>query len=155
MSETNSLVLDTLQSVEEIKALKHKYFRALDRELFEEVGSCFVSDCLIDYGAAGVYEGVEGFVAMISDYAKTNTARGVHQGYNPEIAVDGDSATGIWLCTYISVDTEKGVSYKQTGYYEDEYIRENGEWKIKVTKNTPQFSETAMVENDNISLTLG
>ena len=144
-----------LEAIEAIKALKHKYFRALDQELFDEVRECFSRDGAIDYGPAGAYEQVEDFVAMISDYAKTNTAKGIHQGFNPEIVVDGDTATGTWVCAYLSVDTEKGVSFKQTGIYEDRYVVEDGEWRIQHTANRPLFNETTALADDNVSVTLG
>ncbi len=144
-----------LEAIEAIKALKHKYFRALDQELFDEVSSCFSSDAAIDYGAAGSYDAVADFVTMISDYARTNTAKGIHQGYNPEITVNGDTATGIWVCSYLSVDVEKGVSFKQTGVYEDRYVLENGEWRIQHTANRPLFNETTALAGDSVSVTLG
>jgi len=146
--------IDALESIEQIKALKHKYFRALDQQLFSEVESCFTADGVIDYGEAGVYEQVTDFVTMISDYAKTNTAAGVHRGYNPEIEVHGDTATGHWLCDYNSVDSGNGVSYKQTGIYEDSYSRVDGVWRIRRTTNKPLFSETTTVAGDNVGVNL-
>lgn len=150
-----SEILEALVANEEIKALKYRYFRALDQELFEEVADCFTDDGTIDYGAAGSYEKIADFVAMIADYAKTNTAKGIHQGYNPEIEVSGDNATGFWVCSYLSVDVKQGVSYKQTGMYEDQYQRVDGKWRIKTTRNTPVFNETASLADSGVSLALG
>lgn len=156
MSDTDlAQRIATLEAIEAIKATKNKYFRALDQELFDEVRSCFTDDGVIDYGPAGVYEQVADFITMISDYAKTNTAKGIHQGYNPEITVNGDSATAKWVCSYASVDTSKGVSYKQTGVYEDEFQKVGNQWLIKRTVNRPLFNETTIVDGDNVSVTLG
>lgn len=145
----------SLEAIEAIKATKHKYFRALDQELFAEVSQCFSSDGVIDYGPAGVYEQVSDFVAMISDYAKTNTAKGIHQAYNPEISVDGDTATAKWVCSYCSVDVSKAVSFKQTGVYEDEFVKIDGKWLIKRTSNRAIFNETTVIDGDTVSVTLG
>lgn len=145
----------TLEAIEAIKATKNKYFRALDQELFDEVYECFTSDGVIDYGPAGVYKQISDFVNMISDYAKTNTAKGIHQGYNPEIAVSGNSATAKWVCSYVSVDTSKGVSYKQTGVYEDQFAKVDGQWLIKHTSNRAVFNETTIVDGDSVTVTLG
>jgi len=152
-TETNAAA--QLAAIEEIKSLKYRYFRCLDQELFSEVEGCFTADGSIDYGPAGAYEKVADFVAMIQDYAKTNTARGVHLGYNPEITIQGDTATGEWLCRYLSVDTEKGVSYKQTGIYRDTYRLVDGEWRIATTLNEPLFNETTILEDGKVSVTLG
>lgn len=147
--------LDRLESIENIKALKSRYFRTLDQQLFNEVEACFTANGVIDYGPAGVYENVNDFVQMITEYANTNTAVGVHQGYNPEISVNGDEAKGHWLCTYNSVDTANGVSYSQTGTYEDEYRRVDGEWRIARTTNKSLFSETRVVNDGKAEISLG
>lgn len=147
--------IDRLESIERIKALKNRYFRVLDQQLFAEVENCFTANGVIDYGAAGVYEQVADFVQMITEYAKTNTAVGVHQGYNAEIDVKGDKATGQWLCTYHSVDTTTGVSYRQTGVYQDQYQRIDGEWRILRTTNKSLFNETTVVSNDSVEISLG
>lgn len=146
--KTPDQLIAELSAIEEIKSLKNRYFRALDQELFDEVADCFSPDAVVDYGPAGVYEKPAAFIEMISEYAKTNTAKGIHQGYNPEITVTGDTASGRWVCSYLSVDTTKGVSYKQTGCYEDEFVRVDGQWLIKKTVNRPLFSETLTVDGD-------
>lgn len=156
MSETDiAKTVAKLDAIESIKCLKNKYFRALDQELFDEVASCFTDDGVIDYGPAGTYEKVSDFISMITEYAKTNTAKGIHQGYNPEVEVNGNTASGKWVCSYNSVDSGKGISYKQTGVYEDEYACVNGQWLIKRTNNRPLFNESAIVEGGSVNITLG
>lgn len=153
MSELDvSAMVATLAAKEAIKSLKNKYFRALDQQLFTEVASCFSNDAVIDYGPAGVYEGVDGFVTMISDYAKTSSAKGIHQGYNPEITISGDVATAKWVCTYLSVDSASGISHKQTGTYEDEFVCVDGQWLISKTINRPLFHETLSVDGETLSM---
>ncbi len=150
-----AIKIDRLASIENITALKNKYFRALDQQLFDEVEACFTINGVIDYGPAGVYEKVSDFVQMIAEYAKTNTATGVHLGFNPEITVLGDKATGHWLCTYNSVDTIKGISFSQTGTYQDEYQRIDGEWRILRTTNKSLFNATTTVANGALEVSLG
>lgn len=147
--------IDALESIEQIKALKFKYFRALDQQLFDQVEGLFTADGVIDYGEAGIYEQITDFVKMITEYAKTNTAAGVHKGYNAEIQVNGDAATGQWMCDFHSVDNSNGVSYHQTGWYEDTYARVDGVWRIQRTMNRPLFNETTTVNENNVAVSLG
>ena len=152
-NEIKHELIDHLHSIEAIKLLKNRYFRSIDRCLFDEVAECFSKDAVVDYGPAGVYESPEEFIAMISEYAKTNTATGVHEGSNPEIEVKGDTAVAKWLCHYWSVDAENGISHKGISSYEDEFVRIDGKWLIKKTINRPWIHETFSVEGGAVEMT--
>ena len=59
----------------------------------------------------------------------------VHQGHNPEIELTSDTtATGWWELDNFMVTAETNVGLWIGAFYDDEYIKEKGEWKIKWTK---------------------
>ena len=52
---------------------------------------------------------------------------------NPEITVDGDTATGIWYLQDIFVELNHSVTIMGSALYDDAYRKESGEWKIART----------------------
>ncbi len=59
----------------------------------------------------------------------------VHQGHNPEIELTSDTtARGIWQLENFMVTTKTNTGFWIAGSYEDEYVKEKGEWKIARTK---------------------
>jgi hypothetical protein len=90
--------------------------------------------------AFGVYHGrdeIHGFVTGIKDEILWAT----HLMICPAISVapDGQSATGRWylleLATMTGVDNRNARdSVLMTANYEDTFVKENGEWKIKKVK---------------------
>ncbi len=89
-----------LASIEEIKRLKHRYFRSLDLKEWETFGDCLAEDVRARYGTQAMdkplhYDNREDVVEFMS----TNLGTGIitmHVAQHPEIDVDGDTATGSW-----------------------------------------------------------
>jgi hypothetical protein len=58
-----------------------------------------------------------------------------HHGHMPEIQITGtNTATGIWaMFDYVQfpgADGQSGMGLQGYGHYHEEYVREDGEWKI-------------------------
>jgi hypothetical protein len=47
-----------------------------------------------------------------------------------------DTAKGRWRMRFQLLETEQKQVQLMSGYYEDEYARVNGEWKMRVSKYT-------------------
>jgi len=125
----------TLEDIEAIKKLKYKYFRCIDKGLWDEIGDCFAEDAVADYVPGMPLEGR----AAIAKFFKENIAPAysmcVHQGHNPEIEMTSDTtATGHWELDNFMVTAKTNTGLWIGAFYEDEYINEKGEWKIKGTK---------------------
>ncbi len=57
-----------------------------------------------------------------------------HQVHHPEIALTSDTtATGIWALHDMVIDTEHDTLYEGAAYYHDEYVKQDGQWRISRT----------------------
>ena len=136
--------IKVLEDIEAIKALKSKYFRCLDKELWDELSECFCEDALLDFGSAKQFKGRK---AIVDDFRTRYTARGkwctgIHHGHNPELKITGqDTAKGAWQLFHYFINSQTNQGARLAGFYDDEYSIENGKWKIKVTKFARVFKE--------------
>jgi hypothetical protein len=137
--------LRRLEDIEEIRQLQIRYVNCLIQTKWDEIMDCFTDDAIIDLHA-GYCRGKEEFAKVIK--AKISLAHIGEEGnfvVHPIINVNGDTATGSWLF-YIQYaqpremnpvptifKTNKAPKWMQ-GYYEMEYKRVKGQWKISMLK---------------------
>ena len=117
--------------IEAIKRLKAKYWHCVDNKLWDEVGDCFTQDSLVDYSG----NKSQGRQAIV-EYMKDTLGRGPvsHKGHSPKIEIASDtSAMGTWEASVSMTDVETEMGMKLRVFYEDEYVKEKGEWRIKST----------------------
>lgn len=135
-----------LEDLEAIKRLKYRYLRALDTKAWDELGETLAEDATTEY-SDGAYR-FSGRAAIVAFLRSTPLAQprgmiGVHQCSQPEIdLLPPDRARGTWaLYNYlIHRDAEQGL--RLCAFYHDEYIRENGVWRIARTGYRRVFEET-------------
>lgn len=125
-----------LEDIEGIKRVKHKYFRCIDKALWDElVDDCFAEDAIADFGEYGIVRGRESLRLFYREKVGSAYSLCVHQGHNPEIDLTSDlTATGIWQLENFMVTAKTNTGYWITAFYEDEYVKEEGKWKINKTK---------------------
>ena len=124
-----------LEAIELIKQLKARYFRFLDTGNQEGLTSVFTEDASA-YFKGGHYEiDVQGRDKLLKFYAYSFTDQkfGMHTGHHPEISVDGDTAKGLWYLQDIFINLEEDTTVMGSAIYEDDYVKVDGEWKIKHT----------------------
>ena len=129
------------RDMEAIKRVKYRYWRCLDKKTLDEIADCFTEDAVADYGPKIKLQGRKAIV----DFLKDSMPRfvGVHHGHNPEIEVtSGMTAKGIWALYYNIIDVQANTVLRGWGFYEDEYAKEDGEWKIKSSKLIRTFAES-------------
>ena len=130
--------MDALQlvEIEAIKQLKARYFRLMDQKQWDEWADLFTLDAVLeaadDAPGAGPVRGRDAIVANVSTVMER--IRTVHHGHMPEIEITGpDTARGVWAMTdYVEWPEQDGrrVGIKGYGHYVEEYVREDGEWRI-------------------------
>ena len=131
--------LKRIEDIEAIKALKTRYCLYCDDSYnVEGLASLFTEDAVWDGGIRGKAVGKQ----EIRDFFTTARQRlpfAVHMVMNPLIEVDGDQATGVWYlfqaCTYTQDDQAVWGSAR----YDEEYVREGGQWKFKSLRLTSNF----------------
>jgi hypothetical protein len=147
-----------LVAIEEIKRLKHRYFRTLDLKLWEEFGDCLTEDVSARYGTQAMdrplhYDNRADVVTFMSD----NLGPGIitiHVGNHPEIDVDGDTATGSWVFEDTVIAPEFRMQIRGGGYYADTYRKDvDGVWRIASTQYERIYEATTSLD-DTPSFTL-
>ncbi len=133
--EISLMKQDKLIEIEEIKKLKARYFRFMDKKLWDELGSVFAEDASLQYGPnpGDVFEGKKGIIEGLRSVLANAVT--VHHGHMPEIEITGDTtARGIWaMSDYVEMP---GLTLKGYGHYEEEYVKNDGRWKIRRLKLT-------------------
>ncbi|WP_043661230.1 nuclear transport factor 2 family protein [Nocardia thailandica] len=128
-----------LVAVEEIKRLKHRYFRTLDLKLWEEFADCLAEDVSARYGTLAMgaplhYDSRAEVVAFMERSLGPGIVT-VHVAGHPEIDVDGDTATGSWVFEDTVLVPAAQAQIRGAGYYADSYRRDpDGRWRIAATR---------------------
>jgi SnoaL-like domain len=127
-----------LAALEEIRRVKYRYLRCVDLKLWDEIAEVFTADATVDYGTRALGEpiqlrGREEIVAFLRKSLGPGIIT-VHFASQPEIDVDGGTATGTWSFEDTVIATEYRVVIKGAAFYEDRYARgEDGTWRIAHT----------------------
>jgi uncharacterized protein (TIGR02246 family) len=116
-----------------IQQLFMRYRECLDEKdfsgyagLFAEDGE-FVAAGGTAKGRAGIEELVDG---MRGSLLTATVGDDLHVVVNPEISVDGDRATARSTWIYLVRGADAEPSLCKVGHYEDELVREDGEWRF-------------------------
>ncbi len=132
MSDTTTAIRQLLD-IEEIKQLKARYFRLVDAKDWDEWALVFATDAVLEIPEGELaYRGRDEIVANVRTVMAE--LRTVHHGHMPEVEITGrDSARGVWaMFDYVEWPEQDGrrVGLRGYGHYVEEYVREDGEWRI-------------------------
>jgi len=129
--------LQQLSDLEDIRTLKHRYFRGIDTADIALLSGLFTNDVSVDYRGGTYRVRVQGRDNMIEFLANSfhSDAVAMHHGHMPEITLTGeDSAEGVWYLEDIFVNLEFRTHTVGSAIYRDHYRREDGKWKIARTE---------------------
>lgn len=130
-----SLKVQRLEDEKAIEKLQRSYGFFIDKGLWKEAADLFAEDGTIEVGGEGVYVGKQ----RIFEYLKRRDPDGLSHGdlYNylqlqpvVTVAPDGTSAKGRWHFL-AEIGTHQKSAHWGVGTYENEYVKEDGVWKIK------------------------
>jgi SnoaL-like domain len=127
-----------LVTLEEIRQLKYRYLRCVDQKLWDEMADVFTAGATVDYGTRALGEPLKlaGRDEIIGFFRKNlgPEIRTVHAAGQPEITVDGETATGSWRFEDTVIATEYRIVIKGAAFYQDRYERgADGRWRIAHT----------------------
>lgn len=128
-----------VDDVNKLENLQRVYGYYTDKMLWDEIVDLFTEDGTMEIGSSGLYTGKEDIRQYL--YSLSGNQQGPLEGemYNHfqlqpviTLAEDGTTASGRWRA-FIQTGTYGGGSGGQWGEgpYENEYIKEDGVWKIK------------------------
>ena len=125
-------------NLEDIRRLKARYFRTMDQKDWDAWGQVFAAEAVMEVPEVDVVlTGRDSIVKFVS--RALAAAQTVHHGHMPEIDVTGpDTATGIWaMSDYVEWPVSEGgerSGLRGYGHYYEEYVREDGAWRIARTR---------------------
>jgi ketosteroid isomerase-like protein len=128
--ESRVRVTEDIQAIHE---LQRRYVNALIRTDWDDAVDCFADDAKID---VYLHKPTSGKAAIEKwfkeELSKTHAGKEGDICIHPIISVDGDRAKGSWLLymMYFYPRTGQSLFWVQ-GFYNMEYVRERGEWKIR------------------------
>lgn len=125
-----------LEDADAIRSLKARYFTCCDRKDPQGMRDCFVPGPVrIDYGRIGVFEDRDQLVAIFERLGCHPHVVEMHHGVNPQIDLRDDThARGTWGLHYQMIDTQARTVTQLGAYYEDEYAKRDGVWRIAATR---------------------
>jgi len=129
--------LQELSDFEDIRTLKHRYFRGIDTADMALLETLFTEDLVLDYRGANYRVRLNGRAEMLDFLVNSfhSGAVAMHHGHMPEITLTGaDTASGIWYLEDIFISLERKNHTIGSAIYKDEYRREGGGWKIAKTE---------------------
>lgn len=124
-----------VQKTEDIQAihqLQRRYVNALICADWDATTECFAKNALVNVHLHKPVKGKENIRRWFKEeLSKTHCGFEGDILVHPEITLQGDKAKGKWLLYMMYAFPRTGQSlFWVQGFYEMEYIRENGEWKI-------------------------
>jgi len=124
-----------LLEIESIKQLKYRYQRSVDMHDWDGLADCFVPDAVCAYGDGEfTFTGRESIISFLRSVMDRNGMLSSHQVHHPEIAVTSDTtATGVWALHDSVIDLDNDSYYVGAAYYHDEYVKQDGQWRIAHT----------------------
>jgi len=120
-----------LEDIEEIKKLKARYCAICDDDHNPgQITTIFTEDAIWEGAGNGVHQGHAAIRALFEKF-KDRFSFSQHNVLNPIIEVDGDRAKGTWYFLGPFTIRKGNRAFWFAVRYEDDYVKLNGEWKIK------------------------
>ena len=129
------------EDVQEIKQVQRRYVNALMCTQWDDAADCFAENAKID---VYLHDPVKGKAAITKwfkeELSVTHAGKEGDIVVHPIISVDVDKAKGKWLLYMMYAYPRTGQSlFWVQGFYDMEYVRENGTWKISLMKWTERM----------------
>jgi hypothetical protein len=129
--------LRRLEDIEAIKVVQRTYGYLVDKALWSDLADLFSKDGEIEIGGRGVYKGHDRIHVFLRDVMGKGHDGLVHGQLMNHMQLQGivsleegaDVASGRWRAFIQAGEFGKHAQFAE-GVYENEYVREDGVWKI-------------------------
>jgi hypothetical protein len=140
---TPPTTLEDLIDIHAIQQLKHRYLRCLDQKDWDTLRTCFVEDAQASYGGgAKELSGRDAIMAFLTESMGSEGMLTSHRCTQPEIDLVGPGeATGTWALEDVVIHQDFGVTIHGASFYEDRYVKVDGEWRIASTGYKRTYEE--------------
>lgn len=127
------LEVEMLEDENEVENLQRIFGFYIDKHQWTQAADLFADEATLEIGGSGVYVGKERILAYLRTHGEEGPQEGRlndHMQLQPVVHVYANGmAKGRWH--HFSQEAEFGVSHHWgAGIYENEYIKEDGVWKI-------------------------
>ncbi len=132
-----------LESLRAVKDLQRAYAQYNQCGLWDDMADLFAADGRVEWGD----ERIIGHAAILRWLRQRGDEAGLAAGaLNTELldeplvnlTVDGNSAQGRWMSLAFRGDGN-GAAWLEGGLYENDYVREDGVWKVAALRYFPQY----------------
>ena len=136
--------MSRIEELEAIKRLKYRYLRCLDQKRWDELATCFTEDATSAYsGGKYSFAGRDAIMDFLRKAMGADSFLSSHTVHQPEIEFTSDTtATGIWALHDVVIETNANIVIRGAAFYEDEYVKQDGAWKIRSTGYKRTYEET-------------
>jgi len=139
-----------LSDIESIRQMRYRYWRAIRDVDLDALLKLFSEHPRVDFGLGEqmVAVGKEAVENLYKTTVGTWKPQGQYpRGFIPEIEISGDNtAKGVWMVEAQVLDREKKLVTNVGCLYDEEYVKENGEWKISRLETSYTYNQyTSMV----------
>ena len=125
-----------LLDIEAIKTLKHRYFRFMTFRDYDALEALLTEDVETSYSDGKYsFDDRSALITFLRDAMVESEGNTVYwMAGMPEITLTGaDRATGVWAFSHYHFMAKIGQVNELLAYYDDEYRREDGQWRIART----------------------
>jgi len=122
------------EDIQQIHELQRRYVNALICMEWDACADCFSENARVDVYLHDPVTGRENIRKWFKEeLSVTHHGKEGDVLVHPEIFLDGDKAKGKWLLYMMYAYPRTGQSlFWVQGFYQNEYIRENGKWKVSL-----------------------
>ncbi len=127
---------------QDIAEVTLRYATSIDSHDWDLLRACFTSDCRLDYGAIGVWDGIDAVITHMQTSRVAVGGPSLHRITNQVITFN---ATGAQCRSYVdafvmAIDGKSG--HQAVGTYDDEFVRTADGWRIKDRRFTIVYLAT-------------
>ena len=147
-----------LHEIDAIERLKYRYMRCLDQKRWTELADCFTEDATTSYGGGKyAFTGRDAIMKFLVDAMGKPSFLSSHRVHHPEIELTSPTtARGSWALEDFVLDPERRVIIQGAAFYRDEYVKQDGGWRIRSTgyERTFEFVES-LADRPSLRITAG